>query len=50
DTFQLVDFLPQWPSRGQTERTRACLRASPEDTLTNGFFVACFERIIKMDI
>ncbi|CAF4212763.1 unnamed protein product [Rotaria socialis] len=50
DTFQLVDFLPEWPSRGQTERTRACLRASPDDTLTNGFFVACFERIIKIDI
>ncbi|CAF0985147.1 unnamed protein product [Adineta steineri] len=49
DTFQLVDFLPKWPSRGQTERTQACLRASPEDTLTNGFFVACFERIIKLD-
>ncbi|CAF4081115.1 unnamed protein product [Rotaria sp. Silwood2] len=49
DTFQLVDFLPQWPSRGQTERTRACLRASTDDTLTNGFFVACFERIIKID-
>ncbi|CAF0995406.1 unnamed protein product [Adineta ricciae] len=49
DQFQLVDFLPNWPSRGQTERTHACLRASPDETLTNGFFVCCFERIIKLD-
>ncbi|CAF2664811.1 unnamed protein product [Rotaria sp. Silwood2] len=49
DTFQLVDFLPQRENRGQTERTRACLRALPDDKLTNGFFVACFERIIKID-
>jgi len=47
DQYELVDFLPTWPCRGLTERTHACLRASPEQTLTNGFFVACFQRIIK---
>lgn len=45
EKFRLVDFLPQWPCRGETSRTSACLRASPSQTLTNGFFLACFERI-----
>ncbi|XP_029805824.1 probable 28S rRNA (cytosine-C(5))-methyltransferase isoform X2 [Suricata suricatta] len=45
-TFRLVPVLPSWPHRGLSTFPGAehCLRASPETTLTGGFFVAVFER------
>ncbi|MGH0155640.1 UNVERIFIED_CONTAM: hypothetical protein FKN15_059527 [Acipenser sinensis] len=42
-SFRLVPVLPSWPERGQAPLTQ-CLRASPGETLTNGFFVAMLER------
>ncbi|XP_074120202.1 28S rRNA (cytosine-C(5))-methyltransferase isoform X2 [Sminthopsis crassicaudata] len=45
-TFRLVHVLPPWPERGLSTFPEAehCLRASPETTLTGGFFVAVLER------
>ncbi|NXS55173.1 NSUN5 methyltransferase, partial [Brachypteracias leptosomus] len=45
-TFRLVDAFPAWPCRGVDAfpGARSCLRACPEDTLTQGFFVAVLER------
>ncbi|KAJ7305130.1 hypothetical protein JRQ81_011002 [Phrynocephalus forsythii] len=44
--FRLVEALPSWPHRGLDvfAGAKSCLRASPQDTLTNGFFVAVLER------
>ncbi|XP_005986929.1 probable 28S rRNA (cytosine-C(5))-methyltransferase [Latimeria chalumnae] len=44
--FRLVNLLPSWPHRGLDTFCdgSCCLRASPEETLTNGFFIALFER------
>ncbi|NWX74664.1 NSUN5 methyltransferase, partial [Alca torda] len=44
--FRLVNAFPSWPCRGLAAFPRAecCLRASPTDTLTHGFFVAVLER------
>ncbi|NXJ69751.1 NSUN5 methyltransferase, partial [Rostratula benghalensis] len=44
-TFRLVNAFPSWPCRGFAAFPGAecCLRASPADTLTNGFFVAVLE-------
>ncbi|NXP73724.1 NSUN5 methyltransferase, partial [Ramphastos sulfuratus] len=44
--FRLVDPFPSWPCRGLTAfpGAESCLRASPVDTLTHGFFVAVLER------
>jgi len=47
-TFQLVDVLPMLPSRGQSStllQAESCVRLSPETTLTEGFFIACLERV-----
>ncbi|XP_057296809.1 28S rRNA (cytosine-C(5))-methyltransferase-like [Hydractinia symbiolongicarpus] len=46
-SFRLVNIMPSWKNRGVGEWEEAfkCLRAVPEDDLTNGFFVAMFERI-----
>ncbi|NXG89799.1 NSUN5 methyltransferase, partial [Stercorarius parasiticus] len=43
---RLVNAFPSWPCRGLAAFPRAecCLRASPADTLTHGFFVAVLER------
>ncbi|XP_028838697.1 28S rRNA (cytosine-C(5))-methyltransferase [Denticeps clupeoides] len=41
--FRLTNLLPNWPERGLPPHTQ-CLRASPDKTLTHGFFVAMFER------
>ncbi|NXN30220.1 NSUN5 methyltransferase, partial [Nycticryphes semicollaris] len=43
--FRLVNAFPSWPCRGLAAFPGAecCLRASPADTLTNGFFVAVLE-------
>ncbi|NXT58873.1 NSUN5 methyltransferase, partial [Pluvianellus socialis] len=43
---RLVDAFPSWPCRGLAAFPGAecCLRASPADTLTHGFFVAVLER------
>ncbi|NXK47918.1 NSUN5 methyltransferase, partial [Chauna torquata] len=45
-SFRLVNVFPSWPCRGLATFAGAecCLRASPADTLTNGFFVAVLER------
>ncbi|NWU97932.1 NSUN5 methyltransferase, partial [Upupa epops] len=44
--FRLVNAFPSWPCRGVAAFPGAegCLRASPADTLTQGFFVAVLER------
>ncbi|KAM9319570.1 28S rRNA (cytosine-C(5))-methyltransferase [Gastrophryne carolinensis] len=44
--FRLVNPLPSWPIRGLNifPGSECCLRASLADTLTNGFFVALFQR------
>ncbi|KAJ6655682.1 hypothetical protein lerEdw1_004735 [Lerista edwardsae] len=46
EDFRLVEVLPSWPHRGLTTfmEAKCCLRASPKETLTNGFFVAVLER------
>lgn len=45
-TFRLAPVLPDWPHRGLSTfpGSEHCLRASPETTLTGGFFIAVFER------
>lgn len=45
-SFRLAPVLPSWPHRGLSTFPEAehCLRASPEATLTGGFFIAVFER------
>ncbi|XP_056414625.1 28S rRNA (cytosine-C(5))-methyltransferase [Hyla sarda] len=44
--FRLVNVLPSWPLRGLNTfpGSECCLRASLSQTLTNGFFVALFQR------
>ncbi|XP_060643276.2 28S rRNA (cytosine-C(5))-methyltransferase [Anolis sagrei] len=44
--FQLVEALPSWTPRGLGvfAEAKCCLRASPKETLTSGFFVAVMER------
>lgn len=44
---RLAPVLPSWPHRGLGTFPGAehCLRASPETTLTGGFFVAVLERV-----
>uniref|UniRef100_A0A8C8BJU3 28S rRNA (cytosine-C(5))-methyltransferase n=1 Tax=Otus sunia TaxID=257818 RepID=A0A8C8BJU3_9STRI len=44
--FRLVTAFPSWPCRGLATfpGAESCLRASPADTLTHGFFVAVLER------
>ncbi|XP_074778662.1 28S rRNA (cytosine-C(5))-methyltransferase isoform X2 [Athene noctua] len=44
--FRLVNTFPSWPCRGLATflGAESCLRASPADTLTHGFFVAVLER------
>ncbi|XP_055652414.1 28S rRNA (cytosine-C(5))-methyltransferase isoform X1 [Falco peregrinus] len=44
--FRLVNAFPSWPCRGLAAfpGAESCLRASPADTLTHGFFVAVLER------
>uniref|UniRef100_G1PBB8 28S rRNA (cytosine-C(5))-methyltransferase n=1 Tax=Myotis lucifugus TaxID=59463 RepID=G1PBB8_MYOLU len=46
-TFRLAPVLPSWPHRGLNTFPGAehCLRASPETTLTGGFFIAVLERV-----
>ncbi|EAW69696.1 hCG39703, isoform CRA_e [Homo sapiens] len=45
--FRLAPALPAWPHRGLSTFPGAehCLRASPETTLSSGFFVAVIERV-----
>lgn len=45
--FNIVNILPDWTCRGNDSYDfgRLCCRADPKTTKTNGFFVACFERI-----
>uniref|UniRef100_A0A8C3WZP3 28S rRNA (cytosine-C(5))-methyltransferase n=1 Tax=Catagonus wagneri TaxID=51154 RepID=A0A8C3WZP3_9CETA len=45
--FRLAPVLPSWPHRGLGTFPGAehCLRASPETTLTGGFFIAVLERV-----
>ncbi|NXE96672.1 NSUN5 methyltransferase, partial [Menura novaehollandiae] len=44
--FRLVTAFPSWPCRGLAAfpGAESCLRASPAETLTQGFFVAVLER------
>ncbi|XP_062887352.1 probable 28S rRNA (cytosine-C(5))-methyltransferase [Mobula hypostoma] len=44
--FRLVNLMPSWPCRGLDTFPEGprCLRATPGDTLTNGFFVAMLEK------
>ncbi|NXA09835.1 NSUN5 methyltransferase, partial [Sapayoa aenigma] len=44
--FRLVPAFPSWPCRGLAAfpGAESCLRASPAETLTQGFFVAVLER------
>lgn len=44
---RLAPVLPSWPHRGLNTFPGAehCLRASPETTLTGGFFIAVLERV-----
>ncbi|NXX59448.1 NSUN5 methyltransferase, partial [Scopus umbretta] len=44
---RLVNAFPSWPCRGLAAfpGAESCLRASPADTLTHGFFVAVLERL-----
>ncbi|NWZ70695.1 NSUN5 methyltransferase, partial [Acrocephalus arundinaceus] len=44
--FRLVTAFPSWPCRGLAafSGSESCLRASPAETLTHGFFVAVLER------
>jgi len=48
DCWSLTLALPTFPIRGNIaafpDGAERCVRLSPEDSLTNGFFVACFER------
>lgn len=43
---RLVTAFPSWPCRGLAAFSGAesCLRASPAETLTHGFFMAVLER------
>ncbi|XP_067864144.1 probable 28S rRNA (cytosine-C(5))-methyltransferase isoform X1 [Heptranchias perlo] len=44
--ISLVNLMPSWPYRGLDSFPEGprCIRATPNDTLTNGFFVAMFEK------
>uniref|UniRef100_UPI00398ECCAB 28S rRNA (cytosine-C(5))-methyltransferase n=1 Tax=Pristiophorus japonicus TaxID=55135 RepID=UPI00398ECCAB len=44
--IRLVNLMPSWPCRGLDTFLEGprCIRATPNDTLTNGFFVAMFEK------
>ena len=47
--WRLVPALPHWPRRGWLEAVEQgdkCVRVDPEGDMMNGFFVACFERVI----
>lgn len=46
DKFDLVMAMPEWPERGlpRYEHASKFCRLSFESALTNGFFVACFQR------
>ncbi len=45
--FQLINAFPEWKHRGRKgyDFGRNCLRSSCDSDMTNGFFVAVFERI-----
>lgn len=46
-SFKLIPAMPEWSHRGSEkfEFGKLCLRTDPKVHLTNGFFVAVFERI-----
>ncbi|CAH8658862.1 unnamed protein product [Dicrocoelium dendriticum] len=42
---------PFWPHRGFSDfGCEPCIRASPEEDLTNGFFIASFKRVFQSDL
>ena len=41
--YILMEIMPRLPGRGEGDFSK-CVRMSPERDLTNGFFVACFQR------
>ncbi|XP_068759365.1 28S rRNA (cytosine-C(5))-methyltransferase-like isoform X1 [Montipora capricornis] len=52
DSFTLEHCLPSWTHRGKAvfQGAEKCIRASPTEDYTNGFFVALFVRkYLKMD-
>ncbi|XP_052082210.1 putative methyltransferase NSUN5C isoform X2 [Mytilus californianus] len=46
EMFDLCNIMPDWPIRGIEgyEHSDHFLRMTPETSLTNGFFIACFKR------
>ena len=46
--YSLVEIIPDLPGRGEGQFAK-CIRMSPENDLTNGFFVACFQRTSVCD-
>uniref|UniRef100_A0A1I7SW77 SAM_MT_RSMB_NOP domain-containing protein n=1 Tax=Bursaphelenchus xylophilus TaxID=6326 RepID=A0A1I7SW77_BURXY len=46
DTYELIDPLPSWKTRGKDgyDFSNLCIRADPKVDLTNGFFVVLFQR------
>ncbi|XP_062614692.1 28S rRNA (cytosine-C(5))-methyltransferase-like [Saccostrea cucullata] len=46
ERFKIQNVMKDWPERGREgyQKSDHYLRACPEKTLTNGFFVACFKR------
>lgn len=51
--FELVPILPLWSCRGWDTVLplgKYCIRASPGETQSNGFFVACFQRKQGIDL
>ncbi|KAK3102846.1 hypothetical protein FSP39_014392 [Pinctada imbricata] len=46
DKFKLKKIRPDWPFRGQEgfAHAQCCLRMSHDTAMTNGFFVACFQK------
>ncbi|XP_014678599.1 PREDICTED: probable 28S rRNA (cytosine-C(5))-methyltransferase [Priapulus caudatus] len=49
--FRLASVLHEWKCRGKNLFSDAenCLRASPKETATNGFFVAVFDAVCSVD-
>ncbi|KAK7093285.1 28S rRNA (cytosine-C(5))-methyltransferase-like [Littorina saxatilis] len=47
ENFQVKKIFPELSHRGKgsDDISKCCLRMSPKKDLTNGFFVACFERV-----
>lgn len=51
DRFEFCHIMSDWPIRGEEgyEHAQYFVRMSPEKSLTNGFFIACFEKLESLD-